>query len=664
RAQLLSGRAGSGKTALLCDLVRRLLEEQEDHLVFFLRGDGLLRELPGDNLLLTNLLHKIGLDARKFAGFAEFFAHLEARAREDKLPGRRFVIVLDALNEAPAPEQVLREALELVSAGRAYPWLRVVLSARDEFLLVWSGRRGDLEANPFHAVRGLFVPPPEDPTRPARPEDPPAWFVHAFRPEEAETVYRRYQQAHAADPASPACRTAWEQIGPATRAGLLTVPLYLDLWMRAFDGREAPAVSGERELFEAYLADLRGRFDGFWPGMGLVLDHALRVGRMELNDADAHELRDAWQRARTEGERRTQFSPLEVACACGVMQKRTTEEGGGYRIPHQGLRELLIYERLRERGPAVGRESLRRWLGLPPLEELAGALARIAEDLWRADRAADLALLAEEAVGATALERMLAGRLERGPGDEVFRRRVREMLEALPGEPQAGRCIANLVLFDVPRRLAGLPVTEGLRTLWEAVLPWLEGLAVTEGLRSLWEAALPPLEGRVPSDEANFECQWNLVASYSKLADISRALGQGEEALRYYRQAMEIAERLCRAEPGRADFARDLSVSFDKLGDVSQALGRGEEALRYYQKRLEITERLCRAEPQRADLTWDLACSYVRLSQFGGQRHLLEQARDLLRGLHSQNRLSHQRAVKALARLEEILRTDTASDES
>jgi hypothetical protein len=51
------------------------------------------------------------------------------------------------------------------------------------------------------------------------------------------------------------------------------VPLYLDLWMRAFDDREAPAVSGERELLEAYLADLRGRFPQFWPGMARILDH-------------------------------------------------------------------------------------------------------------------------------------------------------------------------------------------------------------------------------------------------------------------------------------------------------------------------------------------------------------------------------------------------------
>ncbi|MFA4029510.1 MAG: hypothetical protein GDYSWBUE_000537 [Candidatus Fervidibacterota bacterium] len=38
RAFLLSGRAGCGKAALLCDLVRRLLKEQEEHLVFFVRG--------------------------------------------------------------------------------------------------------------------------------------------------------------------------------------------------------------------------------------------------------------------------------------------------------------------------------------------------------------------------------------------------------------------------------------------------------------------------------------------------------------------------------------------------------------------------------------------------------------------------------------------------
>ena len=50
-------------------------------------------------------------------------------------------------------------------------------------------------------------------------------------------------------------------------------------------------------------------------------------------------------------------------------------------------------------------------------------------------------------------------------------------------------------------------------------------------------------------------------------------------------RAVELAEdNLARcaarvsAEPGRADYQRDLSVSHNKLGDLDQALGRGQDA--------------------------------------------------------------------------------------
>ena len=74
------------------------------------------------------------------------------------------------------------------------------------------------------------------------------------------------------------------------------------------------------------------------------------------------------------------------------MQKGTTEEGGGYRIPHQRLLEVLLYLRLKEKDPALRAESLRDWLNLPPSEELEEALVQIAEDLWEADRNAELTI--------------------------------------------------------------------------------------------------------------------------------------------------------------------------------------------------------------------------------------------------------------------------------
>jgi hypothetical protein len=54
----------------------------------------------------------------------------------------------------------------MVRDSREHEFLRIVLSAREEFLMVWRGRRGELEGNPFYAVHDLFIPPQKTPTVP------------------------------------------------------------------------------------------------------------------------------------------------------------------------------------------------------------------------------------------------------------------------------------------------------------------------------------------------------------------------------------------------------------------------------------------------------------------------------------------------------------------
>jgi hypothetical protein len=59
---------------------------------------------------------------------------------------------------------------------------------------------------------------------------------------------------------------------------------------------------------------------------------------------------------------------------------------------------------------------------------------------------------------------------------------------------------------------------------------------------------------------------------------------------------VKVGDRgVAEAEPDRADYQRDLSVSYNKPGDLTRALGRGEEARRYFTSSLEIGERLAEA---------------------------------------------------------------------
>ena len=124
------------------------------------------------------------------------------------------------------------------------------------------------------------------------------------------------------------------------------------------------------------------------------------------------------------------------------------------------------------------------------------------------------------------------------------------------------------------------------------------------------------------------------------MGDLLGRLGEGETARKFYQKSLEIAERLVRQEPDRADYLRDLSVSYNKMGDLLGSLGEGETARQFYQKSLELRERLVRQEPDRADFQTDLVASLVR----SGSRNSLQKALGILRNLQQQRKLNAHQA--------------------
>ena len=61
-----------------------------------------------------------------------------------------------------------------------------------------------------------------------------------------------------------------------------------------------------------------------------------------------------------------------------------------------------------------------------------------------------------------------------------------------------------------------------------------------------------------------------------------RTLGNTVEAERFYRDGLEIIERLAEADPGNSSAQRDLSVFYNKLGDLMRTLGKTDEAERFH----------------------------------------------------------------------------------
>jgi tetratricopeptide (TPR) repeat protein len=134
--------------------------------------------------------------------------------------------------------------------------------------------------------------------------------------------------------------------------------------------------------------------------------------------------------------------------------------------------------------------------------------------------------------------------------------------------------------------------------------------------------------------------RFGLVAQAEAQAHL--ALGLTGRALERWGQILRRYERLAQAEPGRADYQRDLSVSYNKMGDLFRALGQGEEARQAFAKSLAIRERLAQAEPGRADYQRDLIVSWVKMSDIepARAREHLSRAHDIARSLRDQGRLA------------------------
>jgi hypothetical protein len=329
---LLAGLAGAGKTALLARLVEQLLaqspaeaERENPNLVLFVRGNGIALRPEGMSLF-RDVAEKLGvavegaaLRSRSgcgFSSFRELLDHLHRQWRNDRVPGRRLILVLDALNEAPFAEQVIREALTLVKEAACFPWCKVVLSMRQEWLGIWSGKMGGQETSPLEEARPfLYV---AEPGGERAIHGPPVVALEPFTEDQAAAAYRHYQeQARTAEKdgrgyAIPACRTPWEAIPAATR-DLLQNPLYLHLFMEAFDSRPAEAVATVPALFRYYVDRSLQPRPGLRQAVEAVVGHLLldlNRPSADLSDDDSNAIRQAWAEGLTEQEARLSLSPV------------------------------------------------------------------------------------------------------------------------------------------------------------------------------------------------------------------------------------------------------------------------------------------------------------------------------------------------------------------
>ncbi len=424
---VLAGLAGAGKTAFLARQVERLLE-QPDHLaphenpnlVLFLRGQGILVRPTAEGVsLFHDLAEKLGVAVegatvkhRKEGGFSslsELFAHLHAKWKDDKLEGRRLILVLDALNEAPLTETVVREALDLIALAACYPWLKVVVSLRQEWLGVFAGKLGPQETDPLESIRPfLYTVETESEGSRLGKRPPPVVNMGVFDAGQARRVYEHYQAHRRTAGLKPgeyrirACLTPWDMIDAATRRDVLITPLHLHLFMEAFHARDAEPIATKPVLFRYYVnRELEGR-PGLDRAIETVISYLLedldRAGAV-LDDNDCHALNRAWEAGHSAGQVRLLQSPVEALACEALIRKRDREEGGAYGFVFQEVADYLIYRHLALHRPE-GEDELAYWTRRAAPErvfpEYAGALGFLLRD-WAAEDKLGLAARIAEA---------------------------------------------------------------------------------------------------------------------------------------------------------------------------------------------------------------------------------------------------------------------------
>lgn len=404
---------------------------------------------------------------------------------------------------------------------------------------------GANETSPLEELRPyLYVGESSDPAGLRRP---PVMALEPFTAAQARTVYERYQ-ASAAAPARaaegsaipyalPACRTLWEELPQPTRELVLN-PLYLHLFMEAFGGGAAEPRTTVPARFRRYVDRAVDARPGLREGIAVVIDYLLQdLGRAgaDLTDDDVNAILRPWEERRSPERVRLEMSPVEGLVHEGMMSKRVSEEGGGFRFVFQAVAEYLIYRQLANGQPAGEEEPAywsRRAESARVFPEYAGALAFLLRDWMAAIRLGLAGRLVEagpawlrDVVTAFLVEQARVGHVA-GSASPASRGAARA-LQATGTERTAD------ILHQAGYQLGSTRFGPTATVYFHACVQLRE---------ALWQA-----------NPDNVALGADLGRALTNLGNLLRAAGRVTEAAAAYRRAVELGDVLWRSNPENVD---------------------------------------------------------------------------------------------------------------
>ena len=127
------------------------------------------------------------------------------------------------------------------------------------------------------------------------------------------------------------------------------------------------------------------------------------------------------------------------------------------------------------------------------------------------------------------------------------------------------------------------------------------------------QQAVTTARARLAKSPETFNLQRELSVALSNLGDGWMEVSQPAEALRAYRESLELFRQLRESLGDSPQVLRDLSVSLEKVGDAESNAGRNDAALVTFRESLELRRQLRESLGDSPQVLWDLAVSLSRV---------------------------------------------------
>jgi tetratricopeptide (TPR) repeat protein len=598
---LLLGESGIGKTNLLCHKVDEWCERGE--IVLFYAGHKLNLDKPIEQHLLGDL-HLQG----------DFIRLLEFVRKE----GRRFIVVVDGVNENEQSAKLLRYLCEFVQRyGRNFP-LKVILSVRSVFFtrMLQALGEGRSEEQLKSIEAGLFpsmIFQTHTVEREGRREETHRFELGAVDEDELQGIYEGYRAFEGYWTEEGRLRrfrptTPYEGLTPQVRQ-VIRHPWLLRMVMEAYDGKPIPEKLWMGDILNAFCdAKIFRVVDKIsfeqtdqkqkqLPSRHHLVINLVRLMREHKRDYflrdELHDFSAEWSRVLL--ERELTISPyLQLLDEGVLMETPIAEEWGrfrrivGYqvRFAFDMLFEFLLYQELLEEGgkwKGLTGEKVAKWLSEGrEFDHLTGAVMIL---LTEAVQEGNLNLVAET-LNASDIELAEPVIIEvlmtlEGLKDERFEPLLNELAKKADGEKALRVFVNASYQFGIKQRHRSM-------------------LACTERAERLAKH-LVEVEGRVELENDLAMALVNKGVALQRLGHLSEAVDCYEEAIGIYWHIVE---------EGKENLENELVKALVNKGAALWQMGRHSEALDCYDEAIRIIRRLAKAERQ-GELEDELARALV-----------------------------------------------------